>query len=192
MVTELIYFALAIWYAKYIKKKGGLFMKKFSILILTFILIWVLAGCNSASSTPSTPTVAENGYKLFDMDFSPWATEEFGKDNIYYAAFLDKGSRTTWSTVKEKTDYALECFGKMEIGEKADIRDTYTNNNAHFVTLTHFERDEMGSTAGYIEQYRIFISEDYKYVSLGGHRDEVGLYELKNGKEIEKYFKDTD
>ena len=77
----------------------------------------------------------------------------------------------------------------MEVGEKADIRDTYTNNNAHFVTLTHFERDGTGSTAGYIEQYRIFISEDYKYVSLAGHRDEVGLYELKNGKEISRYFK---
>ena len=170
-------------------------MKKIRASIIGFVLVFALAGCSSVSSTsstPSTPTVAENGYKLFDIDFFPWATEEFGKDNIYYAAFLDKGSRTTWSTVKEKTDYALECFGKMEVGEKADIRDTYTDNNAHFVTLTHFDRDETGATKVYIEQYRIFISEDYKYVSLGGHRDEVGLYELKNGKEIEKYFKDTD
>ena len=170
-------------------------MKKIRASIIGFVLVFALAGCSSVSSTsssPSTPTVAENGYKLFDIDFSPWATEEFGKDNIYYAAFLDKGSRTTWSAVKEKTDYALECFGKMEVGEKADIRDTYTDNNAHFVTLTHFDRDETGATKVYIEQYRIFISEDYKYVSLGGHRDEVGLYELKNGKEIEKYFKDTD
>lgn len=149
-------------------------MKKIRASIIGFVLVFALAGCSSVSSTsstPSTPTVAENGYKLFDIDFSPWATEEFGKDNIYYAAFLDKGSRTTWSTVKEKTDYALECFGKMEVGEKADIRDTYTDNNAHFVTLTHFDRDETGATKVYIEQYRIFISEDYKYVSLGGHRD---------------------
>lgn len=161
-------------------------MKKIRTLIIGFALVFALAGCDSA---PSTPTVAENGYKLFDMDFSPWATEEFGKDNIYYTAFLNIDDGFSWSTEKKYTDYALECFGKMEVGEKADIRDTYTNDNAHFVTLTHFERDETGSTAGYIEQYRIFISEDYKYVSLAGHRDEVGLYELKNGKEISRYFK---
>lgn len=68
-------------------------MKKIRASIIGFVLVFALAGCSSVSSTsstPSTPTVAENGYKLFDIDFSPWATEDSAKITYTTPPFLIK------------------------------------------------------------------------------------------------------